>query len=235
MKNLFFDEWNEKRVKKIIDVLGKYWFKGKTIHDLGCAHGEVGEEFLRLGAHVEFSDLRQENLDELDKRFKELQYKPISRIINQEEKYNLSRNFDLLIHFGLLYNIKNWKQDLECALKHSNMMFLESIVIPKRGHEEVTLQRIPKTSKDASMVEYVGENGEWYLRTPEVIEDYLTELGCKFISFDDPELNTAGWMNHKMLSHNIYDWNYDAQHKNIELKEPFNEIYLYRKMWLVIK
>lgn len=232
MKHLFFNEWKQKRVKKVIDVLGRNWFPGKTIHEFGCAHGEVGEEFLKIGAQVDFSDLREENFKDLYKRLDGMHYNPTVRVLDQEEKYNLNKKYDLLLHFGLLYNIKNWKQDLECAMSHSNMMFLESVVLPKEGKQESITLRI---SENAPMDEYVAGSREWSVKTQDLIESHLTDIGCKFIRFDDRDLNTIGWVNEKILGHNVYDWDYNDNIVKMIPRETYNEIFLHRRMWLVLR
>ena len=42
----------ENRVKKVIEVKGEEWFKGKTILELGTCHGLIGRHFEKLGATV---------------------------------------------------------------------------------------------------------------------------------------------------------------------------------------
>jgi 2-polyprenyl-3-methyl-5-hydroxy-6-metoxy-1,4-benzoquinol methylase len=51
------------------------------------------------------------------------------RFINQNQPYDLKQQFDLVLHLAVLCHIENWKQDLESALKHTNLMFLESMGI----------------------------------------------------------------------------------------------------------
>ena len=57
-----FKDWTEKRVRKIISIFGKDWFHHKKILELGACHGDVGLEFLKLGADVLFTDARESNL-----------------------------------------------------------------------------------------------------------------------------------------------------------------------------
>jgi hypothetical protein len=230
MKHLFFDQWKKNRVNKIVNIFGKDWFPGKKIHEFGCAHGEVGEELLRLGAEVDFSDVREENLDEIHKRFKNNNYIPNTQILDQNKPYELKRHYDLLLHFGLLYTLPNWKQDLECAMKHSNLMMLESIVLPESGVKE-TLVEIKSPLQN-----YTSVADTWAMNTEEAIEKHLTDLGCKYIKFNNRSLNTTGWLDNRLLLNNVYDWipdinTYDMNHKNNET----NKMYFYRRMWLVIK
>ena len=61
----FFTEHKNNRVQKIISIYGSDWFKGKSILELGACHGDIGIEFIKLGAEVTFCDIREENLNEI--------------------------------------------------------------------------------------------------------------------------------------------------------------------------
>jgi hypothetical protein len=46
--------------------------------------------------------------------------------LNQNRPWNLNRKFNLIIHWGLLYHLENWKDDLKHCLAHTNLICLES-------------------------------------------------------------------------------------------------------------
>jgi len=226
MNYMFFDQWKHNRVKKVVDVLGKDWFIGKDIHEFGCAHGEVGEEFLKMGARVDFSDIRKENLDSLWDRLYNIGYKPKNRVVNQDSVYDLGKHYDLLLHFGTLYTLENWEQDLECAMKHSNMMFLESVVLPESGIKSI------KTEVNSPFDKYASVKNLWSMNTAGAIEQHLSSIGCKYLRFDDRNLNSHGWVDQDYFMNNLYDWKEDQHDYQAR---TINNITLYRRMWLVLK
>ena len=224
MKKLLYEHWYKKRVNKIINLFGEDWFANKKILELGAAHGDIGIEFLKLGSSVLFTDARQEYLDTIISTLAEKSYTPKTLLLDQNTEYNIAENFDLVLHLGVLYHLKNWKEDLKCALSHTNTMILETAVMPKNVIDQV------KENKTTS--QYGPVNNEFVQFTQESVEKVLTDLGCKYIRFDNAELNYKFSPDtvEIRISH-IYDWNYNtAWTYNI----PNHEVH-YRRMWLVLK
>lgn len=215
MKHLFYEDWTKKRIDRIVNIFGKEWFNNKSVLELGSAHGDVGIEFLKLGADVTFSDIRQEHLDSIESKLKEFAFKPKTICFNQNDVYDLHTKYDLILHLGVLYHIENWKQDLECALNHTKIMILESAVYPS-----------DRRMKHPVYGPYKCENPRL---TQDGIENYLTELGCKFIRFDITELDSVGgWFNQDFKDNHIYSWH--SPRENTERGTNH-----YRRFWLVLK
>jgi SAM-dependent methyltransferase len=221
MKHLFYDEWKNKRVSKILNIFGKNWFKKKEILELGCAHGDVGFEFLKLGSNVVFSDAREEFIKGIRDKISEYNYKPDCALVDQNKDYNFNKKFDLVIHMGVLYHLENWENDLKCALSNTDAMILETIVGTKNGfYINNENYKYDSYSKRVSIF------------TQENIEEHLKSLGCKFIRFDDPELNCSGWLYNGEYIENIYDWDY--WNYEIRMENTKGRIH-HRRMWLVLK
>lgn len=215
MKHLFYEEWTRKRVQRIVEIFGKSWFNGKTILELGSAHGDIGIELLKLGADVTFSDVRQEHLDSIVARLKDSNFIPKTICFNQNEKYDLQKKFDLILHIGVIYHVENWKQDLECALNHTNKMILESAVHP-------TDNRL----KHPTYGPYKCDNPDI---TQDQIENHLLDLNCKFVRFDVSELDcVGGWLTQDIVNNHFYSWQTDRESKH-------NEMNHYRRFWLILK
>lgn len=181
-----------KRVKKIIDIFGIDWFKNKSILELGACHGELGLEFANLGADVLFTDARIENLTEL------LSIKPDAKIqvLNQNSYYNLHRKFDLVLHLGTLWHVENWYNDLYCAIKHSDNIILETLVLPRSGNFSMPYNNVDSV--------YSSINQKEQVFTEVAVESRLNELGCTFTRYDESELNT--YYDDVSL---VYDWSVD--------------------------
>lgn len=218
MKHLFYQDWTNKRVNRIVEIFGKSWFNDKTVLELGAAHGDIGIELLKLGADVTFSDVRYEHLNSIGDRLNQFEFRPNTQLIDQNKPYELGKKFDLVLHLGVLYHIENWQQDLESALNHTNTMILESAVSPSPELKHPTYG--PYKCKNPVL-------------TQEGIESHLTDLGCKFIRYDTAELDSVGgWLMPNMKDNHFYSWN-----ENWVPMKPSNiqGMNHYRRFWLVLK
>jgi hypothetical protein len=205
----FFEDWNQKRLDKIIKIFGKNWFFSKKILELGACHGNVGLELIKLGALVYFTDARQENLN----RIKEKNI----RVLDQNYPYDLKMKFDLIIHMGVLNHLENWKQDLKCALSHSDKMILESLVLGKK-------QKDYCLDDNKNNLKYSSFNSKNSYFTQESVEKEIKKIGFNFIRMDDKNLNS--YSNTLNL---IYDWTYEEENNNFKIPT------MKRRMWLVTK
>ena len=213
MKHLFYEEWKNKRVKKIESIFGRDWFCGKSILELGAAHGDVGLHFLKLGAEVIFTDIREEYLQSIKNKVKDLHYTAYTLRIDQNERYDLGHKFDLVIHMAVLYCLENWRQDLECAMKHTDCMILDTAF---------------------------NKGGTAF--TQEDVEGHLKDLGCKFIRLDTSDLNTDwSWLTNGQMIKHKYDWTHESleyQKPNSNFLNsqlpPKHDVWL-RRFWIVLK
>lgn len=221
MKHLFYSDWTNRRVTRITNIFGKSWFGNKSILELGAAHGDIGIEFLKLGADVIFSDARHEHLVSIRNKLLEFEFEPKTKCINQNEQYVLKEQYDLILHLGVLYHIENWKHDLECVMKHTGKMILETIVDPSQGDEPQPDMRHPTYGP------YECNNSHF---SQEDVEAQLTTIGCKYVRFDNSELNCSGWLNEKIRDNHHYDWTY--QNYKTKSSPGLNH---FRRMWLVLK
>lgn len=175
-----YNNWVEKRVKKLVELLGESWFNGKHVLDTGCGHGNNGKALQLLGAQVTFTDARQAYVDELVKDGMD------AFVMDNDKEWTVSGPFDLIIHWGLLYHLDNWKQDLRCAVERSPLICLESTIAvsPDPTYEEKPLE--PRSGGNDHAFNGVGS-----IMTAEHLENYVTELGCSFIRYDLPELDSV--------------------------------------------
>lgn len=229
MKKVFYKEWKEKRVKKIIEIFGKSWFAKKKILELGACHGDIGLEFLNLGSDVLFCDARISNLEEIpDKTFIPVKICEL----DQNYDYNLNQTFDLILHLGTLYHIENWKNDLKCALSHGSIMILETLVNPNNNDVERVL--------DYTESSYDSYNSKTPVFTEKMVEEYLSNLGCKFFRFDNEELNVDWrWSSNEVMIRQEYDWKSSDYEDFYGFCEYFENGIKYvkhlRRMWMIIK
>lgn len=226
MKRFFYDEWKQKRLTKIINIFGEDFFAFKEVLELGACHGDIGYELMKLGANVTFVEAREDNAKLITSMFRAERLGPKVHILDQNKPYDLGARFDLVLNLGVLYHLTNWKNDIKCSMNHTNTMVLETVVNPIQGASEKNVV-VPKESR------YGSVTGTQSLVTQEHIEHYLTELGCKFIRFDNSSLNTSWtWLQEGVRTRNVYDWQYG---KTNSYTMEGHSIVQFRRMWLVIK
>jgi SAM-dependent methyltransferase len=188
----FFNEWRVKRVKKIEQVLGVDWFKGKKILELGCAYGNVGLYFKSLGADVTFSDGRQEVLNVVLKK------DPSAKVIliNEDTNWNLKDKFDLIIHFGISYNINHWQQDLINTIRHATYVAYETAINKFNNEIEFKIKDYFYSHEYHGPLNKIGS-----LMSISMIEKIFKDEGVEYTRYDDTDLNLEGMI--YTLDHNI--------------------------------
>jgi len=174
--------WRQVRINKIEQIFGKEFFKDKTILELGCGYGDIGKYFKEsLQADVTFAEGREEHFPFIRGNVSGCKIVHI----NQENHWQLETKYDVVIHFGVMYHLDNWKQDLECTLKHSDLVILETEVADSN---DPTFEQ-----KFVDMISYDQAMGPKLLATrpsAAYIESVFSENGFSFVRYDDTDLDT---------------------------------------------
>lgn len=213
-----YNLWRINRVCKVEKILGTDWFVGKTVHELGCGYGRIGAYFNGLGANVTASDARQSHID-----FVKEKYSIETFLIDQDQIWNLERPVDLIIHFGVLYHLKNWKEDLRSTARNSKQFFLETVVADTDDpFFEHTLFEEDEGGQNAY-------NGIGTVMSAANVERVLNDIGCTFVRYDDEDLSTP---NKKLYQ---YHWTVSNNIQGYETAKTFEDKPLYggRRFWLV--
>lgn len=187
-----YKHWQQTRIEKIVSIFGKEFFNSKTILELACGHGDIGKYFQSIGAIVTFADGRQEHLNKIKKS------DPLATtiLLDQDNEWDLKTKFDIIIHWGVLYHLNNWKQDLQCAIKHSDLIFLETESCDS-DNPDFEL-KLTESGYDQAL------NGTGTRPSAAMIETYLSLLGVEYQRYDDSDLNSSF---HK------YDWKVNNTNK----------------------
>ena len=177
--------WRASRIQKLASILGEEWFQGKDILELACGHGHVGRHLQsEYGANVTFTE-GGHAFAHLENHLSELG----AIYIDQDEPWDLGRKFDLVIHWGILYHLDNWQQDLRITLAHADMVCLES---------EVSDSDDPDYDTKVKELWYDGAaNGIGSRPSPAHIERIVEEQGFQSVLYADADLNAA---------YHRYDW-----------------------------
>jgi len=185
-----YDDWRQTRYDKIISLFGADYFSGKTMLELGCGLGKLGMMFDKLGTKVTFTDGRPEHLDNFSKLYgKHHKYETI--VMDQDGKWDLERKFDIVLHTGVLYHLKNWQQDLAQAVKHTKSVMILETEVANSSDDSYEFKQEEMPYYDQAL------NGIGIRPSAAFIEKYLTSLGVAFTRYDDSDLNTT---------YHKYDW-----------------------------
>lgn len=181
-----YDNWRNIRVAKLVNLLGENWFNGKTVLELASGHGKIGKMFKDKGCIVTCAEGRGEHVDTIKRNYPDMNVE----LVDQTKPYFLGK-YDLVIHWGVLYHLplEYWKQDLENALKHSDLICLESEVAD--SDNPYFLIKVGEGGYDQSMYE------SGVRPSADMVEEYVKSLGYSITRYDDSDLNTTD---------HIYDW-----------------------------
>lgn len=173
-----YESWRNTRLEKLVEILGKDWFKGKKILELATGHGHIGARLRDLGAQVTCTEGRLEHIDYLKQMYPDL--KVIH--LDQDKPWDLKDQFDLIIHWGVLYHLDNWEDDLKSALAHGGIIALETEVADS---DDPTFEiKVDEVGYDQAL------NGKGTRPSAAKIEAKFKELGATAVRYDDESLNS---------------------------------------------
>ena len=179
-------EWQNSRVKFIIDKYGKWFFNKLNILELAPFNGAIGNYFHNLGARLTLIEGNKENCDYIRKNYPHLNLIKAD-LTKKEWDYGY---FDIIINFGIFYHLPfNHKEFLDNCLTNCDLMFLETEVFDTDDKEEFYIKIESGPSQSI--------HGSAEIKSSLWIEDYIKKNGFYFKRFDDKKINA--------ISH-TYDW-----------------------------
>jgi SAM-dependent methyltransferase len=203
-----YQDWNQKRIKGILEFYGHKFLYYKKILDLGCGHADISGVFYRLGADVTAVDARQEHLKIVNKKYNGI--KTIKADLDSE--WPFARNyFDIVLDLDLLCHLNNYEDHLRKVCSITNHLILETAVCDSDDPNKVILLPENKSIYDASI------NGVGSRPTAAAIERILTECGMNFRRQDKNRYNSNSY---------VYDW----ENKNDD-ECDINK----RRLWFAVK
>jgi len=136
--------------------------------------------FKSLGAEVHFNDARTENLDEVVKK------DPEAKIFcfDCEKGEPLSEYYDLIIDFGVLYNLNYWEKHLINMLNSCTHLCLDTAVNKYENNTEFKIINYSYSEKVHGPFNNIGT-----LTSADNIENVFKTKSIKFIRYDDKQLN----------------------------------------------
>jgi len=203
--NETYKAWRMKRVRKLMEVYG-IEFDGKRILELGAGIGDIGSIFAELGAEVLGLEGRKVNCNLANLRFRNLDNYSIIQY-NLEEDFSQFGRFDLIINFALVEVIERFEPLLECCMKISNTIFLETMVCDSTDPYKVLYEDMP-----------ASQYGDWPLSgksprpSPACIERLFTDKGFAVHQHFDKDLNSYP---------HVYNWSHQNNDSTVRTLRRF--------------
>lgn len=182
-------EWNQKRIKGIIDFYGHKFIYFKKILDLGCGQADISAAMFRLGADVLALDAREEHLKIAGKKFPGL--KTIKADLDRGWPFPNNRHFDMILDLGLLCHVRDYEAHLKTICGATTHLVLETAVCDSDDPNKCIISTENKNIYDLSA------NGVSSRPTAAAIERVLTDAGMNFKRMDNAKFNASGY---------TYDW-----------------------------
>lgn len=182
----YFD-WNQKKVKGILDFYGHQFMAHKKILDLGCGYADISGPMYRLGADVTAADARQEHLKVVSKRYPGI--KTVKVDLDKEWSF-YRQSFDLILDLSLLCHIENFESHLRSVCSSTKYLVLETAVCDSEDDRKNIIM-LEHPNYDLSI------SGKSSRPTAANIERVLQECGMSYQRFDTNKFNSGTYQ---------YDW-----------------------------
>ncbi|HXD00262.1 MAG TPA: methyltransferase domain-containing protein [Verrucomicrobiae bacterium] len=115
--------WQSKRVRAMLDHYGHQFFAGKKVVELGAGYGDIGGFFAMLGADVTCLEGREINVAEIRRRYPAVKARQFD--LNEPLPVDLVPT-DFIIHFGVLYHLRDPEASLRNTCRGCKEMVLET-------------------------------------------------------------------------------------------------------------
>ena len=124
MFNGHYSGWVNSRMNGIKKYIGPEFFEGKTLLELGGGYGYNGNEFSKMGAIITSSDARPEYVEHILRTNSHFKHS----FVFDCEKDALTENYDIILHWGVLYHLKEIDAHLAHISEHCQVLLLETEV-----------------------------------------------------------------------------------------------------------
>lgn len=181
-------EWNQKRIKAIIDYYGYKFFYEKKVADLGCGYADISGSLYRLGAAVTAVDARQEHLKIVTKKYSGI--KTIKANLDGQWPF-YGQKFDLILDLGLICHLSSFEDHLKTICASTTHLVLETAVCDSDDPNSCPQVPEGKNIYDLSF------NGVGCRPSAAAIERVLTACGMEFKRMDNAKFNVGEY---------VYDW-----------------------------
>jgi hypothetical protein len=202
-------EWRQARMNAINKYIPSGFFKKKNLLELGGGLCHNGYEFHKLGSLVTSTEVREEYVMEATKMFPELTIKQFDC-----EKSNINTKYDIILHWGVLYHIKEIETHIQNVCKNCDILLLETCCIDS-DDDNVNII-VPEKGPDQAYHNYGNRT------SPNYVEKIITKNGFKCRMIKDELLNTS-----EFRTKHYYTWDI-----NNTLKDKHPHKGTFRRFWI---
>ena len=186
-----YPDWTSSRIKCLEKYIGKEFFKDKTVLEVGCGHGHNGNILTNLGSLVTSVDARETHLTHAKKLYPHMNFE-----IFDADKDKISLNYDIILHWGLLYHLKQIETHIANVCSRCKCLLLESIV--SDSEDDTYYVNINESTKHHEFSDQAF-NSIGIRPSPFYVEKLLKKNGFNFKIIKDSLLNTDC---------HVYDWDH---------------------------
>ena len=181
-------DWNQKKIKNIIDIYGIDFFKDKKILDLGCGHAEISSVLQQYGANVTAVDSNKIHLKLISKKFPTI--KTVLADLDNEWPFT-NEKFDIVLDISLICCLSNYEEHIKNVCNSATHLILETAVCDSDDPKKFINVENKTYTHDGPL------NGISCRPSSSAIEKILTDSGMTFQRYDCNDINSGQY---------VYDW-----------------------------
>ncbi len=194
-------EWRQKRFDCIVQELGEPYFSEKTMLEMGAGYGDLGAMFSKLGCAVTSLEARLENVIIGQDLHPELTIMEI----DLEKDFTWLGEFDIVLHVGLLYHLKDPVLNLKrVAAVTRDVLILETEVCDSEDPEKILFIDENAALSDQSFSGYGNRP------SPAFVEAQLNQMGFSVKPLLVDSLNSSfhryDWAIQNSNEHQFGEW-----------------------------
>lgn len=171
---------------EITNLFGIDFLKNKSLLELGAGYGDFGYKFYELGVNVTCIEGRLENLEILQQK-----HPYFTSLLCDIDKEYINQKYDIILHCGLLYHMKNIEQNLENCLQNCDVFILETENIDSDEDSDNIVMVLENSSSICQMSSLINSDCTNYSSrtTRKYLENIFERHNFKFVLLDSSEAN----------------------------------------------
>jgi len=118
----YYPQWRRARLHAILDRYTPEFFRGKSLLEVGCGDGSIGNFFYYLGAEVTCADARGDYLKEIQWRNREINV--VECDLNKHWP-DPDTVYDIVLHMGVLFHLEQPEFSVVQACEHARHLILD--------------------------------------------------------------------------------------------------------------
>lgn len=181
-------DWNQKRIKGIVDFYSHKFFFYKTIADIGCGYADISGVLHRLGSDITAVDARQEHLKMALKKYPGI--KTLKADLDRGWPF-VNKKFDMILDLDLICHLNEFENHLKSVCAHTTHLVLETAVCDSDDPNKSIVVPENKGIYDLSV------NGMSCRPSAAAIERVLKDCGMDFRRIDSDKYNSGSY---------VYNW-----------------------------